>query len=93
MHRLIKQKLSYFPKGIYLLAICYASQIYAEMLSLDSQYNKNRYASHKNILSRLMIGTYSDAIAGWSLVAMYFCKIKQYSIALMLIEVILHKGG
>ncbi|CAG2239213.1 unnamed protein product [Mytilus edulis] len=89
--RLLKQKQSYFPKGIYLLAVCYANQIYAERLSLDSQNNKERYISHKNIVSRLMIGTNSDAIAGWSLIAMYFCKIKQYGIALHLIEKILQK--
>ncbi|CAG2217044.1 unnamed protein product [Mytilus edulis] len=91
--RLLKQKQSYFAKGIYLLAVCYANQIYAERLSLDSQNNKERYihVSHKNIVSRLMVGTNSDAIAGWSLIAMYFCKIKQYGIALHLIEKILLK--
>ncbi|XP_063447606.1 uncharacterized protein LOC134727154 [Mytilus trossulus] len=89
--RLLKQKQSYFAKGIYLLAVCYANQIYAERLSLDSQNNKERYISHKNIVSRLMIGTNSDAIAGWSLIAMYFCKIKQYGIALHLIEKVLLK--
>ncbi|XP_052068361.1 uncharacterized protein LOC127707710 [Mytilus californianus] len=91
LRRLLKQNQSYFPKGIYLLAVCYANQIYAERLSLDSQNNKERYVSHKNIMSRLIIGTNSDAIAGWSLVAMYFCKIKQYGIALHLIEKILQK--
>ncbi|XP_052068523.1 uncharacterized protein LOC127707812 [Mytilus californianus] len=93
LHRLLKQKQSYFPKGIYLLAVCYANQIYAERLSLDSQNNKKRYISHKNIMSRLLIGTNSDAIAGWSLVAMYFCKNKQYNAALQLIGVILQKGA
>ncbi|CAC5409240.1 unnamed protein product [Mytilus coruscus] len=62
---------------------------------LERKLSEESYVCSQQLCqqSNQMLQLFTDAIAGWSLVAMYFCKLKQYSTALQLIGGILQEGA
>lgn len=82
---------SYYERGLYLTMFCIANQVYCDKLPNETLSNKRVYTYHKDIISHLLIGKNSDAIAGWSKLAMFFGHMKLFRNSCKLINFIVKK--
>ncbi|XP_071168079.1 uncharacterized protein [Mytilus edulis] len=79
-------------KGIFTLFLSHAHQFEKQAAKIQRRpNNKHQYYKYKHDLSQLLIGTHSDAVSGWLMLASFYYVHKNYSAPLSIIDFVLRK--
>ncbi|XP_063424641.1 uncharacterized protein LOC134708212 [Mytilus trossulus] len=77
-------------RGIFTISLSQAYQLITETLQQrPNSNNKRQYYKYKHKLSHLLIGTQSDAVSGWLLLASFFYFHKNYLTSLSILQFVL----
>ncbi|CAC5367772.1 unnamed protein product [Mytilus coruscus] len=78
-------------KGLFALQLARACNFTPDAKYLYCSENKLQYSMYKYVLSHLLIGLHSDAVAGWIMLASFFYAYENYFASLTVIHYTLQK--
>ncbi|VDI17621.1 Hypothetical predicted protein [Mytilus galloprovincialis] len=92
LHHFLHHSSTQISRSIFFVLLSFAHQNVPEKLENQSRSNnKNKYYKYKHDLSHLLIGTNSDAVGGWLVLASFFYVHENYLLSLYIINHALRK--